>query len=398
VAQAETAPQFTIASPSYTAADGVARVGDEFRADLSVVRTSGDQSIAGVKSFGSFPLTPQSAPAADYEAANKKYVDDRDAASQLWQRVGATLSPANAGDALRVDNYAVVYRSPSNAVALALYVQGESVPRLVAQADGRLTWGDGSSYDVLLKRLAADALGLETGDAFRAGEYCELTQRGSAPLSPDSGFVRAFAKDDTRVYVREPGGVEHDLSVAHKQAFPAVGGPDGALILLVFAKSGFPVSAVLPPDFAAVGSAGVVWPTGGGGHVKLSTAEAKFSWTSAQSGGVVTLGARVAAAAVVRRYGGRTTARARIMVNNTARFNAVYLSLNDSGSNSASSASLLPGMTGGAWYDAVLSGVDVSGWSNELRVVVTVQGTTSPLDVGLTEFHVECLSVEQWAK
>lgn len=86
------------------------------------------------------------------------------------------------------------------------------------------------------------------------------------------------------------------------------------------------------------------------------------------------------------------------MVNTTTRLNAVYLSLNDSGVNSASSSSVLPGMTGGAWHDAVLAGVDVSGWSGELRVVATAQGTTSPLDVGLTEFHVEYLSVEQWAK
>lgn len=34
------------------------------------------QTIAGIKSFSSFPVTPSSAPTADYEVANKKYVDD----------------------------------------------------------------------------------------------------------------------------------------------------------------------------------------------------------------------------------------------------------------------------------------------------------------------------------
>jgi len=38
--------------------------------------TSGDQTVNGVKTFGSFPVTPSSAPTADYEVANKKYVDD----------------------------------------------------------------------------------------------------------------------------------------------------------------------------------------------------------------------------------------------------------------------------------------------------------------------------------
>jgi len=41
-----------------------------------MVSTEGDQSIAGVKSFSSFPVTPSAAPTTDYQAANKKYVDD----------------------------------------------------------------------------------------------------------------------------------------------------------------------------------------------------------------------------------------------------------------------------------------------------------------------------------
>jgi len=34
------------------------------------------QTIAGVKTFSSFPVSPSSAPTADYQFANKKYVDD----------------------------------------------------------------------------------------------------------------------------------------------------------------------------------------------------------------------------------------------------------------------------------------------------------------------------------
>lgn len=40
------------------------------------VQTSGDQTVNGQKSFSSFPITPSSAPTADYEVANKKYVDE----------------------------------------------------------------------------------------------------------------------------------------------------------------------------------------------------------------------------------------------------------------------------------------------------------------------------------
>jgi len=40
------------------------------------VDTVNDQTINGVKTFGSFPVTPSAAPTTDYQAANKKYVDD----------------------------------------------------------------------------------------------------------------------------------------------------------------------------------------------------------------------------------------------------------------------------------------------------------------------------------
>lgn len=40
------------------------------------VKLTGDQTIAGVKTFTSFPVTPSSAPTTDYQTPNKKYVDD----------------------------------------------------------------------------------------------------------------------------------------------------------------------------------------------------------------------------------------------------------------------------------------------------------------------------------
>lgn len=42
----------------------------------TAVRTSGNESIDGVKTFTSFSVTPSSAPSTDYQVANKKYVDD----------------------------------------------------------------------------------------------------------------------------------------------------------------------------------------------------------------------------------------------------------------------------------------------------------------------------------
>ena len=48
------------------------------------VQTSGNQTIAGIKTFSSFPVTPSSAPSSNYQTANKKYVDDK-AAGKLGE-------------------------------------------------------------------------------------------------------------------------------------------------------------------------------------------------------------------------------------------------------------------------------------------------------------------------
>lgn len=45
------------------------------------VALTGDQTVAGVKTFSSFPVTPSSAPTTDYQVANKKFVADQVAAS-----------------------------------------------------------------------------------------------------------------------------------------------------------------------------------------------------------------------------------------------------------------------------------------------------------------------------
>jgi len=44
--------------------------------DTAVVHNTGSESVAGVKTFSDFPVTPSSAPTTNYQVANKKYVDD----------------------------------------------------------------------------------------------------------------------------------------------------------------------------------------------------------------------------------------------------------------------------------------------------------------------------------
>lgn len=48
----------------------------ETEIDNTAVKLTGNQTIADVKTFSSFPVTPSAAPTSNYQTANKKYVDD----------------------------------------------------------------------------------------------------------------------------------------------------------------------------------------------------------------------------------------------------------------------------------------------------------------------------------
>lgn len=53
-----------------------------YKADISnfteadYVHVTGDETVAGIKTFSSFPVTPSAAPTTNYQVANKKYIDD----------------------------------------------------------------------------------------------------------------------------------------------------------------------------------------------------------------------------------------------------------------------------------------------------------------------------------
>ena len=58
---------------------------------------TGNQTIAGVKTFSSFPVTPSSDPTTNYQVANKKYVDDS-VVSLLWEVDGGDTEMKSADD------------------------------------------------------------------------------------------------------------------------------------------------------------------------------------------------------------------------------------------------------------------------------------------------------------
>ncbi|QNK84552.1 hypothetical protein HOO31_07835 [Aliarcobacter cryaerophilus] len=61
--------------------------------DSTNVKLTGDQTIDGIKTFTSFPITPSSEPTSDYQVANKKYVDDKIGHTQNLSDNGWTKLP-----------------------------------------------------------------------------------------------------------------------------------------------------------------------------------------------------------------------------------------------------------------------------------------------------------------
>lgn len=59
------------------------------------VLLTGNQTVAGIKTFSSFPITPSSAPTTDYQTANKKYVDDGLATKQATLVSGTNIKTVN---------------------------------------------------------------------------------------------------------------------------------------------------------------------------------------------------------------------------------------------------------------------------------------------------------------
>ena len=101
------------------------------------VGLTGDETVAGIKTFSSSPTT-------DYQVANKQYVDGLISGENWWDRVGTVLSPHNAGDA----------------VADILTYNGLT---LTAAATG-FTVAGGTTSKTLTVPLDASISGVNTGD------------------------------------------------------------------------------------------------------------------------------------------------------------------------------------------------------------------------------------------
>jgi len=388
--QSAQSPHFAFSSPSYSAADGVARDGNEFSCDATLVRTSGDQTVSGTKSFSDFPLTPSTAPAADYEVTNKKYVDDSIPAA-LWQRDSQqeSLSPAESGDRV------VVAADDAQGAVKGLSAGGG--PGLVGESS--------SGYGVKADSAANKALHADGCLDLDELSVAELNTLGSA----SAGDQRWYAKEDGRAYSRTSDGAVHDLTVQHKQVLSAAAGADGGSQTNLVQDT-----AAYPPTASAASVSTQVNVGFNFSNAKLASTYFRLSWTSTQQAGEVDSGAQVAIGAPLRKYGDgadragncRIVVKARLRINSGARFKDIKLLLNDVDSSDAVRNSISVdrlstlSASAGSWVEVTLAsaGTDISAWEKHLRVGVVARGTDVAANVGLTELDVEWIAVEQWCK
>ncbi|ADE85069.1 outer membrane autotransporter barrel domain protein [Rhodobacter capsulatus SB 1003] len=102
-----------VAASSYAAGSGLALSGNVFSADNTVVRTSGAQTLSGVKTFNDLPLLPAATPTLDNQVASKAYADTKFGA-------GAALTTTDDFNTVVDTNFYKVSTGIATAAAIAL--------------------------------------------------------------------------------------------------------------------------------------------------------------------------------------------------------------------------------------------------------------------------------------
>ena len=173
----------------------------------------GNETVAGIKTFSSFSVTPSSAPTSDYNVANKKYVDDAIVAAggytneQAQDAVGGIMSGSGATSVVYDDTANTIVISSTNTTYTNVseftndsgYITGytETDPIFIASPSFGITntnisnwntafgWGDHSTQGYLTSETDSQTLsfGLSTG---------ELTISNGNTVDLDGRYLTSF--------------------------------------------------------------------------------------------------------------------------------------------------------------------------------------------------------------
>ena len=156
-------------------ARGDARYYTETETDAFAVKLTGAQTIADVKTFSSFPVTPSADPTTDYQVANKKYADGIAAGiANVAMNAVETITPAN-NDTTNITvgftpKFILFYAISRDGNAGVLFSNGTAIG--TADAQNSCTWGDS------LGSVVADKNGGAT-----TGKCISIMDEGSTLIS-----------------------------------------------------------------------------------------------------------------------------------------------------------------------------------------------------------------------
>jgi len=145
------------------------------------VKLTGDQTVAGVKTFSSFPVTPSSAPSSNYQVSNKKYVDDLIGA---WQSYTVSWTAATTNPSI------------GNGTLAGRYVQiGKTVICSISLVMGSTTTYGSGNWSLSLPKTVVSVSVRYIGqftiyDASPGGNYA-----GNAMVGSNQSAINLFVRD-----------------------------------------------------------------------------------------------------------------------------------------------------------------------------------------------------------
>jgi microcystin-dependent protein len=167
--------------------------------DNAVVKLTGDQTVAGVKTFTSFSVTPSSLPTTDYQVANKKYVDNALPAG-VFVPFGGSSAPTGwllcDGSAVSRTTYAALF----TAIGTAYGVGDNSTTFNVPNLKGKIPVGYNSA------ETEFDALGETGGEKTHALTEAELASHSHVQGDGQKAVNAGAATANTLISDNHAGG------------------------------------------------------------------------------------------------------------------------------------------------------------------------------------------------
>ena len=210
--------------------------------DDAVVHNTGNENIAGVKTFASFPITPSSAPTTNYQTANKKYADDRVATKipTSYLDTDGTLA-ANSDSKIATQKATKTYVGTQVATAITIIKCGKTTHDASVTGDQTIAHGLGKTPKLVrIKALLNQGgynhhLGSSDGSYDGTNQACVYSYVGVASSPGTMGVGNSSTKT---VYLI-------DLDASSKTCYASVA-VDGTNITLTWniAESGTPTGTV----------------------------------------------------------------------------------------------------------------------------------------------------------